>query len=113
MSTISVLAAKSSLTGPLASPEHWTASGAPAMIGELASRMKDLNPNDSRNLARVGELQLRAGLIAEAGKTFTKALESDGKDDEACRIIASPTQCPRLDPKVPADRRPLSEDSPP
>lgn len=88
MSTVTLLSAKGSLTGPLAGPEHWTATETPAILGELASTMKDLNPGDSRNLARVGELQLRAGLAAEAEKTFAKALESDRKDDEACRIIA-------------------------
>jgi len=89
LSTVTVLAAKPApLTGPLASPEHWAEAKAPGLLGELASKMKEINSKDSRNLARVGELQLRAGQTAEAEKTFAAALASDPKDDEACRIIA-------------------------
>ena len=80
--------AKKSLSGPLASAEHWSTAEAASLTQEMASSMRDINPQDSRNLARVGELQLRAGLAAEAAKTFAMALESDKKDDEACRIIA-------------------------
>jgi len=88
VSSLTLLAAKVSLTGPLGEQEHWVASGAPALLGELATKMNELNPADSRNLSRVGELQLRAGRTAEAEATFAKALASDKKDDEACRIIA-------------------------
>ncbi|HZI95270.1 MAG TPA: hypothetical protein VFE84_13570 [Patescibacteria group bacterium] len=80
--------AKKSLAGPLASPEHWSTAEPASLTREMASAMRDINPGDSRNLARVGELQLRAGQAAEAEKTFSAALESDRKDDEACRIIA-------------------------
>ncbi len=83
-----VLAAKKELTGPLSSPDHWVGSDAGQLAGELAAAIQSLNPSDSRNLARTGELLLRAGQLDRAEKIFEGALQADRKDDEACRIIA-------------------------
>jgi len=58
------------------------------MVGELAKAMEAIAPADSCNLARAGELLLRAGRTVEAQQTFERALKADPDDDEACLIIA-------------------------
>src|SRR5262245_40687535 len=85
----SVFAAKGPLTGPLASPDHCATSGTQILLGALATRINELEPTDSRYKARAGALQLRAGLTAEADKTFTEAAALDANDDETCFIIAA------------------------
>jgi len=83
-----LFAAKKSLEGPLADPAHWKEGETPALVGELAKAMEAISPADSRNLARAGELLLRAGRTVEAQETFERALKADPDDDEACLIIA-------------------------
>ena len=76
------------MEGPLADPAHWKEGETPALVGELAKAMEAISPADSRNLARAGDLPLRAGRKVEAEEKFEGALKSDPDDDEACLIIA-------------------------
>jgi len=74
-------------SSPLADPERWSGSAEEILVN-LAGELQRLDPDDSRTLARAGELLLRAGKTAEAAEVFQRAQASDRKDDEAFVIIA-------------------------
>ena len=74
--------------GPLADATHWTSTGTPELLREVARRIESLDPQDSRTLARAGEVMLRAGAADQAADLFRRAQKADPKDDEAFVLIA-------------------------
>jgi Flp pilus assembly protein TadD len=74
--------------GPLGSAAHWAEGNTAAMIAEVAMSIQQLGPEDTRSLAKAGELLLKAGQPAEAEKLFAKAIALAPKDDETLGIIA-------------------------
>jgi len=74
--------------GPLGAAEHWAAGDTGALTAEVAGLLERIDPADSRNVARVGGLLLKAGQAAEAERLFAKAIQLDVKDDQMLSIIA-------------------------
>lgn len=74
-------------SGGLTNSDHWTSSSSSQMLEEVAGAIQKMDPEDSRNLARVGHVLLREGKLGEAADAFERAFKSDPKDDEAFVLV--------------------------